>query len=230
MRTIGVLGGMGPAATAHFLGRLVVLCAAETDQDYPPCLVYSASHVPDRTTHLVDGGEDPTPALRTAARVLEGGGAGVIAIPCNTAHAYLDEVQAAVAVPVLNMIDLAAAAIAASYPGARVGVLAATGTVRLGLYQAALEAHGLGVEQPEDSVQAEVMAAIRDVKGGGSGRDLRLDRAIEELRACGAEVLVLGCTELPLAVESSSTGMPVVDATDVLARRCLTWAGGTVRP
>jgi len=221
---------MGPAATAHFMERLVVLCAAERDQDYPPTLAYSASQIPDRTAHLVDGEDDPTRALEAAARVLQAGGAGVIAIPCNTAHAYLEAIRAAVDVPVLDMIELAATAIASSYPGARVGVLAATGTVRLGLYQAALQTNGLTIEQPDDELQEQVMAAIRDVKGGGSGRDLRLDHAIEVLRNRGAEVLVLGCTELPLAVDSASTAIPVVDATDVLARACLERAGGTVRP
>lgn len=230
MQTIGVLGGMGPAATAHFMERLVVLCAAERDQDYPPCLAYSASQIPDRTTHLVDGGADPTAQLEAAARVLQVGGAGAIAVPCNTAHAYLAAIRAAVDVPVLDMIDLAAGALANSYAGARVGVLAATGTVRLGLYQDALRARGLAVEQPDEELQEQVMGAIRDLKAGGSGRDRRLDHAIEVLRNRGAEVLVLGCTELPLAVDSASTAIPVVDATDVLARACLEWAGGTVRP
>ncbi len=230
MQTIGILGGMGPAATAHFMERLVVLCAAERDQDYPPTLAYSASHIPDRTTHLVDGGADPTSDLQAAASVLQAGGAGAIAIPCNTAHAYLTAIRGAVDVPVFDMIELAAAAIASTHPGARVGVLAATGTVRLGLYQAALQANGLAVEQPDEDLQEEVMAAIRDIKGGGSGRDRRLDHAIEVLRSRGASVLVLGCTELPLAVDSASTAIPVVDATDVLARACLEWAGGMVRP
>jgi len=221
---------MGPAATAHFMERLVALCAAERDQDYPPCLAYSASQIPDRTAHLVEGGDDPTPRLQAAAGVLQAGGAGVIAVPCNTAHAYLPAIRAAVEVPVFDMIELAADAIASSFPGVSVGVLAATGTVRLGLYQAALQVKGLAVEQPDDELQEGVMAAIRDVKGGGSGRDRRLDHAIEVLRNRGAEVLVLGCTELPLAVDSASTGVPVVDATDVLVRACLEWAGGTVRP
>ena len=167
MQTIGVLGGMGPAATAHFMERLVVLCAAERDQDYPPTLAYSASHIPDRTTHLVGGGPDPTSDLQTAARVLQAGGAGAIAIPCNTAHIYLSAIRDAVDVPVFDMVELAAAAIAGSYPGASVGVLAATGTVRLGLYQASLQAKGLTVEQPDEELQEQVMAAIRDVKGGG---------------------------------------------------------------
>lgn len=230
MKTIGVLGGMGPAATAHFMGRLVALCAASRDQDYPPCIVFSASQTPDRTTHLLEGGEDPTPALQTAARTLEQAGAGLIAIPCNSAHAYLDPIREAVSIPVLDMIDDAARTIARAHPGATVGVLGASATVRLGLYQAALDRHGLGVVQPEDALQADVMAAIRAVKGGGSGRDARLDHAIGVLKQQGATVLVLGCTELPLAVDPASTGVPVVDATDVLARACIEWAGGALRP
>ncbi len=109
-------------------------------------------------------------------------------------------------------------------------MLGATGTIRLGLYQEALTARGLGVEQPQDALQDDVMAAIRDVKGGGSGRDSRLDRAISVLRDRGATVLLLGCTELPLAVDPANTVIPVVDATDVLARACIEWAGGALRP
>lgn len=217
---------MGPAATVDFFGRLVSMAGAGCDQDHPPCILYSASHVPDRTTHLIHGGEDPTEALQEAARVLERAGAALIAIPCNTAHAYLRAIQAAVDVPVLDMIKLAAEAVAASFAaGSGVGVLAATGTVEMGLYDRHLRDQGLTPVRPSRERQEDVMAAIRSIKAGARGRDARLEGAVAELIASGAQALVLGCTELPLAVHASDGPIPVVDATAVLARVALDSAG-----
>jgi aspartate racemase len=222
MKMIGVLGGMGPAATADFFTRLVVAVGATHDQAHPEVLIYSAAKIPDRTTHLLAGGEDPTDALQAAARLLEAGGAGLIAIPCNSAHAYHRVIQEAVSIPVLDMIGLTARTLRASYPeGTRVGVLAATGTIRLGLYDRSLSEVGLKAIVPDDPSQEGVMGAVRAIKGGHRGEDFRLDRAISELVAEGAEVLVLGCTEIPLAVAPDRQPVPVVDATTVLIESTL---------
>lgn len=227
MRTIGVLGGMGPAATADFLGRLVSSCAAATDQEHPPTFVYSASHVPDRTAHLAGDGPDPTSDLQRAARVLEGAGADLIGIPCNTAHAYHQSIQDAVGIPVLDMIGLAVGAVEATLSaGGRVGILAATGTIHLRLYSKRLREAGLEPLLPDD--QESVMAAIRDVKGGRRGPDPRLEKSVEELQSAGAEAIILGCTELPLAVRAEDVSVTLVDAGGVLVRECLKQAGAAL--
>jgi len=224
--TIGVLGGMGPAATLDFFDRLVHMVRAGGDQDYPPCLIFSASQIPDRTAHLTDGGPDPTTALQDAARVLERGGAGLITIPCNSAHAYLRPIREAVSIPVLDMIGLAAQRLAQDVcAGTGVGVLAATGTIRLGLYDRALSAIGLRVISPRPDTQEQVMAVVRSVKSGARGLDWRLVRAAEEYQQAGAEVIVLGCTELPLAVDPEAMPLPILDATEVLAETALRDAG-----
>lgn len=228
MRTIGVLGGMGPAATADFFARLVAVSAAHTDQEFPPVILYSASQIPDRTTHLEGRGPDPAPQMQEAARVLERAGAELIAMPCNTAHAYYDAIQAAVSIPVLNMIDLAADAIRSESSAATgVGILAATGTVRLGLYANRLREAGLRPLLPSD--QEAVMEAIRAVKGGHRGPDPRLQEAVDGLLNAGAEVLLLGCTELPLAVTQDSVPVPLIDAGEILLQRCMRDAGAPVR-
>ena len=103
-RIIGILGGMGPEATVDLFREITRLTPAEKDQDHVPVLVYSNSKIPDRTTAMLEGGEDPMPALIESARVLERAGAGVLVIPCNTAHYYLPELQKKVGIPILNMI------------------------------------------------------------------------------------------------------------------------------
>ncbi len=222
MKTIGVLGGMGPVATVDFFARLVRMVGAGKDQDHPPCVVYNATQTPDRTGHLTGDGADPAPALGAAARVLEGAGADLITIPCNSAHAYLEAVREAVGIPVLDMIDLAAREVARRVaPGTHVAILAATGTVHLGLYDRCLEAQGLVPVALAAEPQANVMAAIRAIKGGRTGRDPRLMDSIEALVAAGAQALVLGCTELPLAVDPQAVPLPVIDASEVLARTAL---------
>lgn len=215
---------MGPAASVDFMARLVAMTPASCDQDHPPVLLYSASHVPDRTRHLAGEGPDPAPEMRRVARILEAGGADFIVMPCNTAHAYLDAVRDAVAIPVLDMIGLATESVCARHaPGAGIGVLAATGTVRLGLYARRLEARGMRVVRPVD--QDPVMDAIRAVKAGSRGRDERLHAAIDDMVRDGAEGLILGCTELPLAVEADAVPIPIVDAGGELILASLREAG-----
>jgi aspartate racemase len=224
--TIGVLGGMGPAATADFFSRLVVAVGASHDQAHPEVIIYSAAHIPDRTRHLLEGGEDPTGALQDAARLLERSGAGVIAIPCNSAHAYLDAIRAVVTIPVLDMIDLTAVRIRDRFDaGTGVGVLAASATIRLGLYERRLQEHGLEFVPLAPTTQDGVMAAVRAIKGGHRGPDFRLEAAAAELVRQGAGALVLGCTEIPLSVRAEEQDVPVIDATEVLIDATLEAAG-----
>ncbi len=192
-------------------------------------MVYNATQVPDRTAHLTGSGEDPTAALRQATQTLERAGAAFIAVPCNSAHAYLPAIQDAVDIEVLDMIGLTASRAAATLPsGGSVGVLAATGTIELGLYDRALQAHGVSAVRPQPHTQVGVMAAIRAVKSGGSEARQKLDPAIDELVGSGAELLVLGCTELPL-VDLGQLQVSVLDATEVLLLESLRRAGVTLR-
>jgi aspartate racemase len=220
--TIGILGGMGPLATVDFYRKVIDATPAGADQDHLPVVVWADPSVPDRSAALVGGGPDPTPWLVRGAHRLEAMGARVIATPCNTAHAFLDEVRNSVRAPMLDMIAETAGEIRAHHPEVRsVGLLATTGTVRAGLYQRALEAAGLRVVVPGELTQGEaVTGAIRRVKAGDTGPAAvcLVERAAEELAARGAHLLVAGCTELPLLLGELSAGLPVVDPTAALAR------------
>jgi aspartate racemase len=211
---------MGPAATADFYAKLVRATPAATDQEHLRVVIWSDPAIPDRTRALLEGGEDPTPALVAAAQALAAVGAEVIAMPCNTAHAFLPRVQERVDVPFLHMIDETAAHIARHHPSARVaGLLSTTGTQRAHLYHDALAGRGVGVIAPPPHAQREVMRAIELVKAGADGQQAAvvLGPVTHELVAEGAQVLIAGCTEIPLLLSEGMVPVPFVDPAQVLA-------------
>jgi len=222
---------MGPAAAADFYARVVAAHGALRDQDHPPCILYSATQVPDRTAFLLEGGADPTPELTAAASLLEAAGADFIAIPCNSAHAFLPAIRAAVDIPVLDMVALAAATVVRVVPQAhRIGVLATSGTVDVKLYSGPLRAAGLDPMYPKPAVQAEVMGAIKDIKAGaaspGRASDPRLLAAAEHLSERGADCIIMGCTEIPLALDGADSPVVAIDGNQVLVDTTLALAVG----
>ncbi|WP_264214254.1 aspartate/glutamate racemase family protein [Leisingera thetidis] len=229
---VGVVGGVGPAATVDFLSKLVAGTDARRDQDHLKVLVEQNPQIPDRTENLLGGGTDPSIALYSTCKKLERGGADIIAIPCNTAHAYLDRIQRHLDIPIVSILTVTADHIRAAFPAVRkVGILATSGTIQSGLYQEALEAAGLLPVVPDEAHQALVMEAIYGPQGVKAGRISGLCReqivkAIEHLKAAGAEAAILGCTELPLiAPEPGSAAIgQLIDPTQVLAAKCASLA------
>lgn len=225
-KVIGILGGMGPLATADLFRKMVEHTRAGRDQDHPRILVDCNTNIPDRTAALLHGGTDPVPELTAAARNLERGGAQVIAMPCNTAHGFYDAVQAAVAVPVLHMIRLTAQALTERGVDAA-GLLATDGTIQTGIYQRSFQDTGVTLLTPEAGDQQAVMDLIyRGVKAGRRDFDASAARrTMENLLERGAQTLILGCTELPLAVELYHLAYPCTDPTLELALGALRFAG-----
>lgn len=244
MKVIGVLGGMGPEATADFFLRVVRLVPARRDQDHPRVIIDSNPAIPDRTAAVLGRGPSPVPALVETARNLERAGAELIAIPCNSAHVWYDEIAGSVRVPVLHMIRLTAQATrkllgrgdsgagAATAPTARGAgppralLLATTGTVESGIYRRAFEEAGLELACPSPERQAQVMEAIYHVKAGqpARARPLALEAAVAEVERLGPAAVVLGCTELPLILRPLDLPVPLVDSTEVLARAAVEMA------
>lgn len=227
-RTMGVLGGMGPWATLDFFARVLRLTPASCDQDHVRVLIDNNPAVPDRTAFLLGHGEDPTPWLVAGARGLAAAGADFLVIPCNTAHAFYPAIAGSVAIPVLHIMEEAAAAAAQAYPRLRrVGLLATAGTVRAGLYARAFGRHGVETLVPSGPEQAATDALIAAIKAGpGPGHRAPAVDLVEALARRGAEVVVLGCTELPLVLQADAVAVPVLDATEVLARRAVALARG----
>lgn len=218
---IGILGGMGPLATADLYTKIIQSSPAGKDQEHIPVVIYADPRVPDRTEALLGRGEDPIPWLIYGAQQLAAIGADFIVIPCNTAHAFLDEVQPEVERPILSMIEGAADAIVDTYPNTSVvGLLATSGTIASEMYQRALRERGVDTIVPDSDIQRRcVMAAINEVKAGRVQRSATslLVEAGESLVARGADVLLAACTEIPVVLQQRHIDTPLVDATDALA-------------
>lgn len=220
---------MGPEATVDFFHEIVAVTPARKDQDHVPVLIYSNPRMPDRASAILYGAEDPLPHLKEAAITLERGGAGIIAIPCNTAHYYLDDLRAAVHIPVLNMIEEACGVLRAEYPDAgTAGLLATTGTVKMRLYERFLEKEGLNVITPPDEEQEQVQISIDHIKGGARREEVHpiLKAACCNLMSRGAGLVILGCTEIPLALDGTDPDCPILNPTRILARAAVDWALG----
>lgn len=230
---VGIIGGVGPAATIDFMQKIVNNTEARRDQDHIRMVVEHNPGIPDRTANLIGDGEDPTIALYAACKRLEENDADLIAIPCNTAHAYVACIQPHLSIPIVNMLHETVAHIVRHHPECRsVGVLATSGTVASKVYHDAIAASGLETIVPDEQHQSLVMDAIygeRGVKAGHVDGECKrqLRTAMEHLASRGADVLILGCTELPL-LQAENPALPlagrhvaVLDPTALLARRCV---------
>ncbi len=222
-KTIGILGGVGPFATADLFQKLVKASPAKKDQEHPHTIIDNACQIPDRTAALLNKGPSPVPEMLAAARRLEAAGADFIIMPCNTAHAFLPELEPLVRIPFVNMIQEVVNHIKKQYPDVtKVGLLATSGTVASGVYSNAIEKAGLETIVPDDTLQAKVMDAIYSPESGIKAGGLEIPHRIlvdagRELADRGAEVVILGCTEIPLVVGKNDLPVPAIDATLILA-------------
>lgn len=213
LRTIGVIGGMGPAATADFLARLVRGVPARHDCDHPRILVDCNPQVPDRNAALSGTGPSPGPALAAMARGLAAQGAALLAMPCNAAHGWADDIRAATDLPFIDMVEVSVAQLA----GARcVGLMAVAATLDARLYHRPLEGAGMRVIEPDRSALARLVARVKAGDTGPEARAAAADLAAG-LVALGADRLLAACTEIPLVLAQSQCRVPLVDCTQALA-------------
>ena len=219
MITLGILGGLGPAASCYFYDMLVRLCPATCDQDHPDVLLYSKASIPDRSAYLLGHGESPLPALQEGIRLLERAGAKVIAVPCATAHHFHSEMQEVTDVPVLNMLEITAKALR-NEGVTRAALLATEGSYVSGAFAAALEGEGIATLLPTREGRAALMDVIYGIKSGRMPGTEVLEALAAPLIALGAEKVILGCTELSLFAQA---GLPeiYIDAMRVLAEELL---------
>lgn len=220
-KTAGIIGGMGPEATVDLMQRVIRSTPAQDDADHIHMIVDNNPRVPSRIRALIEGtGESPAPCLRDMARGLESHGADFLAMPCNTAHVYYDEITSAVSIPVLHMIRLTVEAVAANLGGeGNVGILASDAVVDTALYETEFQSAGIRVLYPRRDLQDDIMTAIREIKAGETGPPQKdaLLAAARDLREKGAEALVVACTELSVVAEALSGVDPVFDGSQVLA-------------
>lgn len=220
-KIVGIIGGMGPEATVDLQQRVIRATPAKDDADHIRMIVDNNPQIPSRIKALIEGsGESPVPCLQEMARKLAAYGADFLAIPCNTAHTYFEEIQSAVPIPVLHMIDLTVGKVLAANPALKcLGVLASQAVILNELYPRAFRRHGLQILYPAPEIEERLMEAIRTVKTGryGPKEQGTLRQAADDLMAQGAEGLIVACTELSLLAEALDPAVPLMDTAQVLA-------------
>lgn len=225
-KILGVIGGLGPIATAHFMELVINMTDVNTDQQHLPMIVYNMPFIPDRTAYILDNTrENPLPKMLEIGHCLYSQGVSCIAIPCVTAHYFMDALEKGVDVPIINGVRETVAHLKEN--GVRkVGIMATDGTVSSGIFHRELEKQGLTPIVPSADAQADVMHLIFDnVKAGKPADMARFASAAEDLKKQGAQTIILGCTELSLIKRDHHIGAGFIDAMEVLARQSVLSCG-----
>jgi aspartate racemase len=219
-KTVGVLGGMGPEATVDFMIKVIAATPAVNDQQHIPMLIDHNPALPNRHDAIAGRSPGIGPQLADMARRLELAGADFLVMVCNSAHAYTEDIRAAVTIPFVSMIDVTVEALP-EYSARRVGVMAAEGCLQAGLYQTRLEQTGYEPVLWSAPELEKFMTLVYRVKAGE--RDPEIGEQLAALAASlafdGADTLIAGCTEIPLFLSSRNCSLPLLSSTDLLVKR-----------
>lgn len=227
MKCVGVLGGLGPAATADFFSKVVMATPAAADQDHLHILIDNNPKVPNRNEAVAGTGVSPAPVLAEMASRLETAGADFLVMVCNAAHAFQDAITDAVHVPFVSIIEETSDAVRTQLPtGAKVGVLASSGCLDAHLYQDALAARGLHALVPEGVTKDAFMSLLYRIKSGDMNVEDDMRQLAEGFVSQGAQAIIAGCTEVPLVLSSDDLSVPLINSTDVLVTRTIAYAMG----
>jgi aspartate racemase len=224
MKRLGILGGMGPAASAEFVTRLIEQTPAACDQEHIPFVLWNEPRTPDRSTSMRAGNDDPLPYLKEGILSLKSMGCDTIVIPCNSAHYWYDKMTE-LGVPIVHIVDSVVDELKTlDVDNQIIGVMGTQGTIEFGIYQQHLEKQGWKCIIPDRAeMDFFVQPAIDFIKAGKIAESqLLLMQVIHSLIDRGAQAIVLGCTELPLSIGiNSEQGVPIVNSIDSLVRSVL---------
>jgi len=222
MKRLGIIGGLGPMATAYFMRRIIEMTDAATDQDNIEMVIYNVPSIPDRTGYILGKSKNsPLPKIVELANKLERDNVDYIAMPCITAHYFHDQIADAVFVPVSNGIKETAAYLSAEGIS-KVGIMATDGTASMHLFDSVLKDYDITCVYPDVECQKLVMSIIYDDVKAGRPVDMKEFELVKsQLLEAGAEVIILGCTELSIVKRDHDVGEKVLDIIDVLAQDCV---------
>lgn len=220
MKTIGIIGGMGPLATIDLYEKITFNTKAEKDQDHIHIIIDSYPQIEDRTAYILHGGKNPKDKLIESAKRLENAGADALIMPCNTAHFFAKDIEKEVSIPLIHIVKSTAEAIKNKYPKAnKIGLIATTGTLKSGVYANILKDYGYHIIELDERLENDIMDCIyKGVKAGKTEEYVPLfQKCVDKITDMGADVLIAGCTEIPILVPHIKSKIPVVDATLELA-------------
>lgn len=224
-KIIGILGGMGPGATADAFEKLVARTPARKDQEHIPVIVASLPDIPDRTENIIHAGASPLPAMINSLNILKNAGASCIIMPCNTAHYWYCELKKHIKIPFISIIESTCERIISEQKHP-VAILATTATIRTRLYQNKLAKAGVSYLIPDENDQDSIMKSIRLYKSGNSEVAYNtLLPCLEKLENSGAKYFIMGCTEIPLILHDLSQKQPekYIDTTEELIKNAIRW-------
>lgn len=231
MGKLGVIGGMGPEATAFFYEEVIKHTNASRDQEHLDMVIISQASMPDRT-HAIITGDDARllQVMREDAQALETLGCTCIAIPCNTSHYFYDKIQSFTGVPIIHMPREAVREATQARRARRIGIMGTDGTVRSGVYARECEALGVECMAPSPERQADVMSIIyENVKAGHPADMGKFSLVVDELVRRGCDAIILACTELSVARRRQGAPDVCLDAMDVLVREAIERSGKLYR-
>ena len=222
MKKLGVLGGLGPMATAYFLQLLTEMSDAKTDQEHMEIILYSKPSIPDRTKYIIGESEiNPVDDMVAVGKKIKEMGADILAIPCITAHFFHKELEERIGLPVIHAIEETVLYLEKENVSG-VGILATDGTIKSGLFQNALKHHRMRSFIPKEDSQKKIMEIIYHEIKAGAGVNMSLFYQItKELFDQGAEVVLLACTELSLIKKDYDLPAEYLDVMEILARKAV---------
>lgn len=229
-KTVGIIGGMGPLATADLFSKIINHTSAERDSEHIHIVIDNNPKTPDRTSAILNGTESPLPYLTASARKLESIGADFLIIPCITSHYYIKELRESIDIPIISIIEETARYLIRRGIK-KVALLATDGTGKSGVFDKVFSSLGIDILYPAPTAQESLMGVIyKGVKAGEEHYDTCvLNEDIHRMESEGAEAVILGCTELPLAAKMYGIAGTLIDPTDILANAAIKYAGYDVK-
>lgn len=220
---IGILGGMGPAATVELFQNIVNGTKAKNDQEHLEVIILNDPKIPDRTNYILGKGESPIPHMKHNINRLQSVGASVIMIPCMTAHTFIDELQDELSIPIINGIELINNYLLKNFPNSNIGLLATTGSVKSKVYQKHIENKIIVPNEFEQKKLMQLIYGDNGIKTGNTGNFIvgKIKEIVEELIIEDVEVVISGCTELGLVMNNNNMPIPVIDPLQLLAQKAI---------
>ncbi len=225
MKTVGIIGGMGPEATLDLFYKIIKNTPAKKDQEHIHLIIDNYPQIPDRTQFILGKGENPLPYLLRSANLLENAGVDAICMPCNTAHFFVDDIRKNINVPFISIVESVLKDIKKNQRDAkRIGLLATEGTIAGKVYHRVFEKEGYTIIVPKVSVQKKLMDVIYSVKAGRVKEKVNLLQECIDKLSNEVDILIAACTEIPILIPYIKSSIPIIDATLSLAKSVVEFA------
>lgn len=226
-KILGIVGGMGPLATVKLFEKIVLMTQARSDQEHLHVLIDNNSSIPDRTSYILNGGSNPKEKLIETAVRLQNAGADYLMMACNTAHYFYDDMVKNINIPFLHMIEETAKYVKKHYKGIEsLGLLSTQGTINTRIYDNVFEKYNINLIKPTEENQRFITELIYNIKEGITQSDLTgFYNTLEEMRSRGAYTFILGCTELPVALDLYKLQGDYIDPLEIIAIKAIEFAG-----